>query len=257
MPGESFLEVLDALLRLAAAADHVPPRGGRREHGRRVRQAHRPARASHRHARPGRDACVGRRAHGVPGLDAADPARRPGRLATRRSARPSRRSTTARMFGPMAKWVAQIDRADRIPEYVHRAFTTACAGPARAGRARAARRTCSRRRPMRPTPSPSTSCSRIPARTPSTACGRCSRARSDRSSIARRRGLDAASLGRHARFRRGERAPRRRGVPAAGRDRQRLAELRRRRRRRRQPEARGARPRRRPPARRRARGSAR
>jgi acetolactate synthase I/II/III large subunit len=33
-----------------------------------------------------------------------------------------------RMFGPMAKWVAQIDRADRIPELVSRAFTTACAG---------------------------------------------------------------------------------------------------------------------------------
>ncbi|HEX7582815.1 MAG TPA: thiamine pyrophosphate-binding protein [Gaiellaceae bacterium] len=33
-----------------------------------------------------------------------------------------------RMFGPMTKWVAQIDRADRIPEYVARAFTTACVG---------------------------------------------------------------------------------------------------------------------------------
>ena len=33
-----------------------------------------------------------------------------------------------RMFGPMTKWVAQIDRADRIPELVARAFTTACAG---------------------------------------------------------------------------------------------------------------------------------
>jgi acetolactate synthase-1/2/3 large subunit len=33
-----------------------------------------------------------------------------------------------RMFGPMAKWVAQIDRADRIPEYIARAFSTACAG---------------------------------------------------------------------------------------------------------------------------------
>ena len=33
-----------------------------------------------------------------------------------------------RMFGPMAKWVAQIDRADRIPELVARAFATACAG---------------------------------------------------------------------------------------------------------------------------------
>jgi acetolactate synthase-1/2/3 large subunit len=33
-----------------------------------------------------------------------------------------------RMFGGMTKWVAQIDRADRIPEYVARAFSTACAG---------------------------------------------------------------------------------------------------------------------------------
>ena len=33
-----------------------------------------------------------------------------------------------RMFGPLTKWVAQIDRADRIPEYVARAFATACAG---------------------------------------------------------------------------------------------------------------------------------
>ena len=33
-----------------------------------------------------------------------------------------------RMFGPMAKWVAQIERADRIPEYLARAFSTACAG---------------------------------------------------------------------------------------------------------------------------------
>lgn len=33
-----------------------------------------------------------------------------------------------RMFGQMAKWVAQIDRTDRIPEYVARAFATACAG---------------------------------------------------------------------------------------------------------------------------------
>ena len=33
-----------------------------------------------------------------------------------------------RMFGPMVKWVAQIDRADRIPELTARAFSTACAG---------------------------------------------------------------------------------------------------------------------------------
>ncbi|HSY26499.1 MAG TPA: thiamine pyrophosphate-dependent enzyme, partial [Burkholderiaceae bacterium] len=33
-----------------------------------------------------------------------------------------------RMFGEMSKWVAQIDRADRIPEYVARAFQVATSG---------------------------------------------------------------------------------------------------------------------------------
>jgi acetolactate synthase I/II/III large subunit len=33
-----------------------------------------------------------------------------------------------RMFSPMAKWVAQIDRTDRIPEFVARAYSTACSG---------------------------------------------------------------------------------------------------------------------------------
>ncbi|MBI3375872.1 MAG: thiamine pyrophosphate-binding protein [Betaproteobacteria bacterium] len=33
-----------------------------------------------------------------------------------------------RMYGPMAKWVAQVDRAERIPEYVSHAFHTATAG---------------------------------------------------------------------------------------------------------------------------------
>jgi len=33
-----------------------------------------------------------------------------------------------RMYGQMTKWVAQIDRAERIPEYVSRAFHTALAG---------------------------------------------------------------------------------------------------------------------------------
>ncbi len=33
-----------------------------------------------------------------------------------------------RMYGPMSKWVAQIDRTERIPEYVSHAFHTAMAG---------------------------------------------------------------------------------------------------------------------------------
>src|SRR3546814_4730755 len=32
------------------------------------------------------------------------------------------------MFAPVSKWVAQIDRADRVAEFVSRAFHTAVAG---------------------------------------------------------------------------------------------------------------------------------
>jgi len=35
-----------------------------------------------------------------------------------------------RMFGPMTKWVAQIDRAERVPEFVARAFQVATSGRA-------------------------------------------------------------------------------------------------------------------------------
>jgi acetolactate synthase-1/2/3 large subunit len=33
-----------------------------------------------------------------------------------------------RMFGPLAKWVAQIDRSERIPEFIARAYQTATSG---------------------------------------------------------------------------------------------------------------------------------
>ncbi len=33
-----------------------------------------------------------------------------------------------KMFEPLAKWVAEINRADRIPEYIARAFSVACSG---------------------------------------------------------------------------------------------------------------------------------
>lgn len=32
------------------------------------------------------------------------------------------------MFGPLAKWVAEVDRTDRLPEYIARAFRTALSG---------------------------------------------------------------------------------------------------------------------------------
>ena len=44
------------------------------------------------------------------------------------SARRFRRVDYRRMYGQMTKWVAQIDRAERIPEYVSHAFHLAVSG---------------------------------------------------------------------------------------------------------------------------------
>ena len=54
-----------------------------------------------------------------------------------------------RMYGSVAKWAAQIDRAERIPEYVARALPRGHVGPAGPGRARAARGHADRARRMR------------------------------------------------------------------------------------------------------------
>ena len=43
------------------------------------------------------------------------------------------------VFGSMTKWTAQVDDAERIPEHVSRAFSSATLGAPGAGRARAAR----------------------------------------------------------------------------------------------------------------------
>jgi acetolactate synthase-1/2/3 large subunit len=77
-----------------------------------------------------------------------------------------------RMFGQMAKWVAQIDRPDRIPEYLARAFQTATSGrpgpvvlalPEDMLTEKAAVRDTPRYRPVRPSASPaSTSAAKLP-----------------------------------------------------------------------------------------------
>ena len=203
--------MLDALHDIADPPRHVPARGGRGQHGRGVREADRPPGDLLRHARAGRDAGVGRRAHGVPGLDAADPARRPGRLAARGSARRSRSSTTARIFGPLAKWVAQIDRADRIPELVARAFANGDVRAARAGRARAAgghaRRASGRRRrvALRAVAAASRPSAELAG---SGSCSQGGAAARDR----RRSRLDAEAARRSSALARGERAARVRRV---------------------------------------------
>ena len=118
-----------------------------------------------------------------------------------------------RMFGPLAKWVAQIDRVDRIPELVARAYTTACAGPPGpvvlalpedmlsassevAGRAAVPRRAAEPGRRRRRCLRGAARGGGAPVRDP------------------RRRRLDAAGLRRHAGFPRGERRCRR--VPRSG-----------------------------------------
>ena len=93
------------------------------------------------------------------------------------------------MFGPMAKWVEQIDDADRIPELVSRAFHVATSGRPGPGRARAARRTCSSRSPARPMHARTRSAASIRPRRTSSGRGRCSPEPSGRSSSsAARRG---------------------------------------------------------------------
>ena len=126
LPGESFLPVLDALydspIRLVSC---------RHEQGRErcggVRQAHRPPRRLPRHARPGCDPGGRRRAHGEAGLDAAVllvghvPRAFAGREAWQEL-------DYARVFGGIAKAAWHVDRADRIPEHVERAFSLALSG---------------------------------------------------------------------------------------------------------------------------------
>ena len=92
---------------------------------------------------PGRDAGVGRRAHRLPGLDAADPPRRPGPRAATPGARRSRSSTTDAMFGPLAKWVAQVDDAERHPGARRARVPRRDARAARARSCSRCRRTCS------------------------------------------------------------------------------------------------------------------
>ena len=103
-----------------------------------------------------------------------------------------------RMFGPMAKWVAQIDRTDRIPEFIARAYTTACAG--RPGRSCSpCPRTCSRARATRPTRLPFQVASRSPAAADIDALREPARGGRAAARDHRRRRLDAAAAADTAR----------------------------------------------------------
>ena len=201
-----------------------------------------------RHARPGRDARVGRRAHRVPGLDAADPARRPGRLGPggARGVPGGRLPAHVRADGE----VGRADRPRRPHSRVRRArVLDRVRGAARARSCSRCPRTCSRARPTSPDAEP------FHVVQPHPGAAQIERLRGllDAAErpfvVARRRRLDAARRAGHARASSRRTSCPRARVPPPGRARQRLAELRRRRRHRHQPEARRARPRRRPAAR--------
>ena len=100
-----------------------------------------------------------------------------------------------RMFGPIAKWVAQIDDVDRIPELVARAYSTALCRAARSGRARAARRTCSRHRATPPTPRPTSAIAAEPRSRRHRTAARPARGGRATARDRRRRRLDAGGVG--------------------------------------------------------------
>ena len=161
VPGESFLAVLDGLydspIRLITCRHEAGAANMADAYGKLTgRPGHR-----RRHARPGRDARVGRRAHRVPGLDADDPARRAGRLGSGRA-----RGVPGDRLPADVRADGEVGRADR-PRRPHPRVRRARVrdGVRRDGRGRSCsrcRRTCSPARPMRRTRSRSTSCSRIP-----------------------------------------------------------------------------------------------
>ena len=131
------------------------------------------------------------------------------------------------MFGPMAKWVEQIDDPDRIPELVSRAFHVATVRPPGPGRARAARRTCSSRSPTSPTRSPATVIRVHPD--PARRRARESDARRRRAAARRRRrsAVERRGARRPHRLVHRERAPGRVGLAPPGLRRQQLGRLRR------------------------------
>ncbi len=114
--------------RHADQARHGPPRGGRGEHGRGVRQADRPARGSaSSRARPGAT-------HAAVGIHTAYQDSTPlvvlvGQVPRRHLGREAFQELDyARMFGEMAKWVAVVEDAAALPELVSHAFHTATSG---------------------------------------------------------------------------------------------------------------------------------
>ena len=147
-----------------------------------------------------------------------------------------------RMFGPMAKWVAQIDRTDRIPEFVARAYATACSGRPGPVVLALPEDMLARESDAADAPPFRVGAGRTRRATTSSALRDLLAAGRAAARDHRRRRLDGAGdRPTCTTFLEANALPAGRRVPAPGRARQRLAELCRRRRHRHQPGARGAR----------------
>ena len=129
VPGESYLAALDALYDAPIARHRLPAGRRRRDDGRGLWQADRPARHLLRHPRPRRHQCLRRRPYRPAGFDADDPVHRPGR-ARMREREAFQEIDYRALFGDVAKWVAEIDDA-RAHSRVRRARLPP--GDARAG----------------------------------------------------------------------------------------------------------------------------
>ena len=79
-----------------------------------------------------------------------------------------------RMFAPLAKWVAQIDLAERVPELVNQAFQVATSGPSPARSCWPCPRTCCATAAWPRSAAPIARCMPIPVRRTSPNCAVCS-----------------------------------------------------------------------------------
>ena len=104
------------------------PRGRRREHGRGLRQVDRTTGHLFRDAGAGSDARRHRRLHGVSGLDAADPLRRPGTAGTSRTRSVPGARLRSRVWCDDEAGDRGRGAAEQFPEITARAFYTAVSG---------------------------------------------------------------------------------------------------------------------------------
>ncbi len=127
VPGESFLPVLDALAEFRHHRDGLPPGGRGGDDGGRLWQGHGTPR--HLHGHPGPGATNASAGIHISQQDSTPVIMFVGQIERGQRDREAFQEMDYRAaFGPIAKWATEIDVAERVPEYVSRAFHTATSG---------------------------------------------------------------------------------------------------------------------------------